>query len=62
MGRRDRRIRPPPLPRRIGPGAAGWRGMDDREDELRRAMACERMARRILDSIAAEKLARAEAL
>ena len=33
--------------------------MDDREDELRRAIARERMARRILDAIAAEKLARA---
>ena len=33
--------------------------MDDREDELRLAIARERMARRILDAIAAEKLAKA---
>ena len=33
--------------------------MDDGEDELRRAIARGRMARRILDAIAAEKLARA---
>ena len=32
--------------------------MDDREDELRWAIARERMARRILDAIAAEKLAK----
>ena len=32
--------------------------MDDREDELRRTIARERMARRILDAIAAEKLAK----
>ena len=32
--------------------------MDDREDELRRAAARERMARMILDAIAAEKLAK----
>ena len=38
--------------------AAGWRGVDDREDKLRRASA-RAHARRILDAIAAEKLARA---
>ena len=37
--------------------AAGWRGVDDREDKLRRASA-RAHARRILDAIAAEKLAK----